>query len=389
MKKIYSLIIVAGIFAACSQPAEDGKSVDDVIAGQNAEEIKTKKEEVLQKYDAVSADLAKLEAALAELDTTKKLPIVTAYTVAMNDFKHYFKIQGDVATKQNIILTPEYQGTLMEIYVSEGDRVSKGQLLAKIDDGGLNQQLAQAEVRAELAKTTYERRKRLWDQKIGSEIQYLQSKTEYETASSMVDQMKSQFEKTSIRAPFSGVIDDVITDEGSVVGPQTPIFRIVNLSDMYVQAAIPESYIGRVVKGSEVKVELPSLGIEKESKVRQVGSFINPGNRTFNIEVPVQNGEGIMKPNLIVNLMINDYSNELALLIPDDIIQENAKGEKYVYVLSEPNAKGESTLSRAEIKTGYAYNDMIEVLEGLEEGQTVVKEGAKSMREGLVVKVKS
>ena len=393
MKKVYSLIIISAVVAAaCSRPAEEGtegaKSVEQVIAEKDIEAIKAKKAEVLSKYEEISADLASLETALSAMDTSKRLPIVTSFKVKNTTFKHYVDIQGDVATRQNLIIYPEFQGSLKEVYVTEGERVSKGQLLAKIDDGGLSKQLAQMEVQKELAKTTFERQKRLWDQKIGSEIQYLQAKTSYEAGLSGIAQMKSQLEKTNVRAPFSGVIDDVITDQGQIVGPQSQLIRIVNLDKMYVKAEVPESYISKIKKGTEVTVEALALGKSQEANVRQVGSFINPANRTFSIEIPVSNKDKDLKPNLIVNLKINDYSNENALLIPNDIIQENARGEKYIYLLKGLKG-GEASLKRAQIKTGYNYNNMVEVLEGLNAGDIIVKEGAKSMREGLTVKVKS
>lgn len=362
-------------------------SVDDAINSDNLETINTKKEEVLEKYDAASADLAKLEEALGKLDTTKKLPIVSSFDITAKQFQHFVEIQGDVTTKQNMVIMAEFPGTLMEVKVREGDKVTKGQILARIDDGGLSQQLAQAKTQRDLAKTTFERTKRLWDQQIGSEIQYLQSKSAFESAENVVSQLGSQLSKTMVTAPFSGVIDDVMADRGQVVGAGSQLIRIINLSEMYVKASVPENYIGKITKGTSVIVGIPTLGTEKASSIRQVGNYINPANRTFTVEVPVSNEDGLMKPNLMVNLKVNDYTNDSAFAIPTDVIQENALGEKYVYIISKTNAKGESTLTRMKIKTGYRNNKMVEVVEGLKEGQTIVKEGAKSMRDGLIVKV--
>lgn len=385
MKKLFSLILISGALISC-EPKEE-ISVNDAIASKDIEIIKKKKTEVLKKYDEASADLAALEAVLSDMDTTKKFPIVSSFNVSESQFHHFIDIQGDVTTKQNLVIMAEYPGTLMEVRVTEGDRVTKGQVLARIDDGGLGQQLAQAKTQRDLAKTTFERTKRLWDQKIGSEIQYLQSKSAYEGAENSVNQLGSQLAKTSVTAPFSGIIDDVMADRGQVVGAGVSLFRIINLSDMYVKASVPESYIGKIQKGTDVVVSIGTLGIEKESKIRQVGNYINPANRTFAVEVPVLNADGLMKPNLIVNLKMNDYTNEKAITIPSDVIQENARGEKFVYLISEPNSKDEYTLSKTKIETGYRYDKMVEVISGLKNGQTIVKEGAKSMRDGLIVKV--
>lgn len=390
MKKIFSLIVLTSVMMSCGEtPMEDGKSIDQVIAEDNLESIKAKKVEVLAEYNKISADLSKLDKAIEVLDTAKRHPIVTSFTLEKGMFKHYVNIQGDVDTRQNVIIRPEVQsGLLKDVYVTEGDKVTKGQLLARIDDGGLSQQLAQLEVQAQLAQTTFDRQKRLWDQKIGSEIQYLQAKAANEGAQKGVEQLKVQLDKSNVRAPFNGVIDDIITDKGQVVGAQSELMRIVNLSDMYVKAEVPENYLTSITKGTAVSVEILSLGKSEEATVRQVGNFINPANRTFSIEVPISNEEKLIKPNLIVNLKLNDYTDAEALLIPDDVIQENAQSEKYVYVLKQRKGD-EAILEKVKIKTGYAYNNMIQVLEGLSEGTVIVKEGAKSMREGLKVKVKS
>lgn len=160
--------------------------------------------------------------------------------------------------------------------------------MAKIDDGGLSQQLAQLQIQVDLAKTTFERQERLWNQKIGSEIQYLQAKSSYEAQASAVNQLQQQLEKTNVRAPFSGTIDDVITDQGSVVAPgQSALFRIVNLDNMYIETDVPERYISDISEGKEVLVEFPILGITLNAKVRQAGNFINPANRTFKAEIAV------------------------------------------------------------------------------------------------------
>jgi RND family efflux transporter MFP subunit len=265
--------------------------------------------------------------------------------------------------------------------------VSKGQLLATIDDGGLSQQLAQLEVQETLAKTTFERQQNLWNQKIGSEIQYLQAKTNYEAQKNAVSQLQSQLAKTNIRAPFSGVIDEVITEQGTVVGAgQTPVIRLVNLDDMYIESDIPESFITNVTIGKEVQVYFPILGDTIYSKVRQVGSYINPSNRAFKIEVAVSNNNGHVKPNLTAKLMINDYTNEKAILIPQSIISENAEGQQYVYV-TEIKDNNEAVAKRCIVETGRTQNDMVEIIDGLKDNDILVNEGARNVKDGQTVKI--
>lgn len=289
MKKIYSIVFTTLVLFSCG--GEKQQSVDDVIATKNIEQIRTKKAELDVKMQEISNKIKKLNTEIEQLDTIKKVPLVTAISVEKEVFKHYLELQGNVKTKQNVLIYPEMAGTLEIVYVKEGQNVTKGQILAKIDDGGMAQQVAQLETTLALAKTTYERQKRLWDQKIGSEIQFLQTKTNFESSQSQLAQLKKQLDKSNIRAPFSGVIDDVIKDQGTVVGPGpgSEVFRIVNLGNMYIEADVPESYITNITPGKTVEIEFPVLGKKLDTEVRQTGNFINPSNRTFNIEIGVPN----------------------------------------------------------------------------------------------------
>ena len=216
----------------------------------------------------------------------------------------------------------------------------------------------------------------------------LQAKSSFEAQQRAVNQLKSQLGKTSVRAPFTGVIDDVITDQGSVVAPgQSQLMRIVNLEDMYIETDVPENYISNVTVNKDVKVEFPILGKSMDAKIRQAGNFINPANRTFKIEVAVPNKDKSIKPNLTARLKINDYTNENAILIPQSIISENAEGEQYIYVIVNKNADNEGEAKRIIIETGRAQGDVIEVVKGLENNAEIIQEGARSVKDGQTVKV--
>ncbi|WP_422106208.1 efflux RND transporter periplasmic adaptor subunit [Winogradskyella sp.] len=387
MKHILSIVLIATLFIACSGE-KNNDSVDSVIAEGDLAKMKSKRDQVLKSYDSIGKILGTLETAISEKDTLKRLPLVTSFKVKDTLFNHFIDIQGDVDTKENIIIYPEYSGTLTHIYVKEGQNVSKGQLLAKIDDGGLANQLAQMKTQYELAKTTFERQERLWNQKIGSEIQYLQAKASMEGLENSVKQMQSQLGKTSIRAPFSGTIDEVITDQGQVVSPgANQLMRLVSLKNMYVKASVPETYLGTIKRGTYVNVAFPSLGQQIDGKVRQVGNFINPNNRTFEIEIAIPNKEQLIKPNLVANLEINDYRKENATVIPDNVVQENALGQKFVYLI--PSLEdSEATVVKTQVNLGLAYDGYVEVLDGITSGDVIVKDGAITMRDGLTVKVK-
>ncbi|WP_299776802.1 efflux RND transporter periplasmic adaptor subunit [uncultured Formosa sp.] len=385
MKHIYTIAALAFLLISCGGKEQ---TVEQVLSEGNLETIRAKRSEIEKKQVAISEQLKLIDEKIAELDDTKKLPLVTTIKATSENFVHFLELQGSVQTKENIVIFSETSGILQNIYVKEGQHVNKGQLLARIDDGGLEQQVAQSEIQLALTKTTFERQKRLWDQKIGSEIQFLQAKSSFEAQEQAVNQLKTQLAKAAITAPFSGVIDDIITEQGSVVSPgQSQLMRIVNLKNMYIETEVPENYIKSVVEGKEVKVEFPILGTSVNTKIRQASNFINPANRTFKVEVAVPNKEENIKPNLTAKLKINDYTSEKALLIPLSIISENANGEQYIYVISNRNDKGEATVNRAIIKTGKSQNDVIEVLSGIEDGTEIIKEGARSVREGQTVKV--
>ena len=386
MKHIFSLLIITLVLASCG--GEKKKSLEDIIAENDLTSIRAKRGEVVASQQEIAEQLRLLDAKIATLDTVKRIPLITTFTAKEEVFNHYLELQGNVQTKQNIVIFPEMGGTLERVYVKEGQRVKKGQILATIDDGGLGQQVAQLQIQADLAKTTFERQERLWNQKIGSEIQYLQAKSTYEGQQKAVNQLQSQLAKTSVKAPFSGVIDDVITEQGSVVAPgQSQLMRIVNLNNMYIETDVPENYLTDVTKDKMVQVEFPVLGKILDAKIRQAGNFINPANRTFKVEIAVPNTNNDIKPNLTAKLKINDYTNDKAVLIPQSIISENENGDQYIYLIKDKNGNDEATALRVIIKTGKTQGDVIEVLEGVSNGSEIIQEGARSVKDGQTVKV--
>lgn len=386
MKKIIYALAAILVLIACGSSSE--QSIDTLIAEGDLESLRAEKTRISGKQKELESNIRLLDSVIAVKSGEENLPLVTTLVATPKKFDHFLELQGNVQTKQNVLIYPEMSGTLQKVYVEEGDKVRKGQLLATIDDGGVGSQLAQLQTQAALAQTTFERQKRLWDQKIGSEIQYLQAKSNYEAAESAVNQAKSQLGKSSIRAPFTGIIDDVIKEQGTVVAPGvgSEVFRIINLSDMYVEVDVPENYLSGVQEGKEAKVYFPVLQDTVTSTIRQTGNFINPGNRAFRVEISVPNKDGHIKPNLTAKVSLNDYTNESAILIPQGIISENAEGEQYIYVAEKIN-EDKATVNRRIIETGLAQGRMVEVLSGVEQGELLIQEGARSIKEGQNVKI--
>ena len=387
MKNIYLLIIITVFLNSCSNKKEP--SLEEVLATNDVELLKSRKSEIDAKLEELTLDLNQLNNKLSVLNKDRNTPLITTIRTSEQKFNHFIELQGNVKTKQNVLVYPEMPGILNKVYVKEGQKVKKDQILATIDDGGLSQQLLLLKSNEQLAKTTFERQKRLWDQKIGSEIQYLQAKTSYDSQKNATKQLKKQLGKFTIRAPFSGIIDDVFKEKGTVVapGPGAELFRIINLSNMYIETDVPESYISSIKKNKMVEVNFPILGRSYDTSIRQVGNFINPSNRTFRIEVGIPNLEGEIKPNLTAKLRLNDYSNSNAILIPQSIISENAKGQQFIYVVKDNKEKNQVYAERLVIETGKTNGDFIEVTKNLDANVEVILEGARSVNNGQVVKV--
>lgn len=372
MKNIF-LITSSLLLMACG-----GKSTDDLIAEKNITELNKRKAEL-------QSELTKIESALGNGKKANEEALVSILQLKDTIFNHCIEIQGNVETKENIAVQPEFGGTLTGLYVKNGQRVSKGQILARIDDAGLSQQLAQIETQYALAKTTYERQKNLWDQKIGSEIQYLQARTQMLSAQKAVAQMKAQIAKTVVRAPFNGTIEAVQVERGQVVAPGTNpngLMRIVNVSNMYVTTEVPENHIAKVKVGSEVDVFITSLNKSYKGKIRQVSNAINPQNRSFAIEVAVPNPDNLLRPNQVAKLKIIDYVKQNAIAVPSNVIMEDAQGKNYVYVVENPS-ENNGIAKKVMVEKGESYNNFTEIHKGLKAGDIVVSEGANTVSDKM------
>ena len=387
MTRITYILSFFILFSAC---AEKEKSIQDLKAEKNLEALRAKRAEVVQQQHAINETLKEVDDAIRLVDNNEKFSLVTAFEVVPQNFDHFLEVQGDVATKQNVVLYPEFPGLLKTLHVGVGASVRQGDLLATIDDNGLGQQLAQLKVQERLAQTTFDRQKRLWAEKIGSEMQFLQAKAQYESQTNLVAQVEAQLAKTQIRAPFSGTIDAVFAEAGTVVSAgMSGVFRLVNLDHMYLQAEVPDRYIKEVTKGKKVSIYFPVLGNEYETSVREVSRFINPDNRTFKIEIDLPNADQQIKPNLTGKVKINDYSNPEALLIPQGILSENAQGQQYVYVAKMDEERALTIAERHIVTTGKTQGDNVEILTGISSGDLIIEEGARSVKDQQAVTILS
>jgi RND family efflux transporter MFP subunit len=385
MNKLYISILTLIIISCNSSRNSD---IDTLIENGNLEELKKRKKEYVDVMNSMQVELNEINNGISFLDENEKLTLVSSFEIKERIFNSYIEAQANLKTRKNVLILPEFQGTLEQIFVSEGQKVKKGQLLAEINDSGLKEQVDQLIIQANFAKENFERTERLWNNNIGSEIQYLKSKTDFESSQKMVEQMKDRLSKTKIYAPFEGEIDEIISNQGSNLIPGiSQILRLVNLDKIYAEASVSEKYIAYIDKGTNAIVQVPLLGKEIVSEIIQTGNFINPSNRTFRVEVPVENIDNKIKQNLDAKIKINIYSKKDAVVIPLRIVREDASGRNFVYVMSEDVKEGVYFTAKTFISLGNKNNTDIEVTEGLKIGDMLVLEGASIVEDSQRVKI--
>lgn len=370
---------------ACEQPTKTApiESLDEM----NIEALQNKKADYSAQLNTLTQNLNEINAAIEAKSGNEKRILVSAFTANPQRFDHAIELQANINTRKNVELYPELGGRLKEIKVQEGQKVKKGTLLALFDDSGMQDQVEQLELQMELAKTGFERTKRLWEQKIGSEMMFLEAQTRYKALVKQVSQMNDQLAKSKVYAPFDGIVDEIIAKIGATLTPgMSPIMRIVNLEEMYIEADVPESYLSLIKIGSKAKVFIPVLNLGQDTEIRQTGNFIKESNRTFRIEAPLKNPEGIIKPNLNAKISVIDYSNETAIIIPQRVIRENAEGNPYVFVLTQPEQDNTYVAEQRFISLGKTKEEWIEVVNGISSGDFVVDDGASTLSPNQKVK---
>ena len=381
MKNIFTLFLVITLISC-----EDNSTLQSVLESNDVEKIKLKRKEIATSQQDFFNKLQIIDNKLDELNTNPQLPIVEVLKINSVEFDHYIQVQGSVKSDELINIFPEFSGIIKNIYVKSGDIVKKGQRLIKIDDGGLKEQLSQLEIGFELTKTTFERQKRLWDQNIGSEIKFLESKTMYESQKQGIKQLKKQIKKTLIEAPFSGTIDNVLAKKGEVVYPgRSNLMMLLNLDNLYIESNVPEKYIASIKSGNKALVHFPLLDKTISTTVRQSGNYINPINRTFKIELNIEKNNLNIKPNLNSKVNINDYSNKEALLINQNFISIDSNNKEYVYKTYNKNNK--TYVSKTTIVTGKNDGVNVEVLSGLKPGDKIVSEGIRKLVDNAQVQI--
>jgi len=370
MKKLIFFLSIV-IFTGCS---DSGNGTD-----KKAELEKLKKEQAELKIR-----INKLEAEIAANDTGEvKSKLVAITDIAPQPFSHFIEVQAKVEGDEDVLLSPETAGTVTSINVKAGDKVNRGQTLAVIDDKLIKQSIVELQSQLDLAVQLFTRQKNLWDQNIGTEVQYLQAKTNKESLESRMGTLKEQLSMTRIKSPINGTVDNVDIKIGQTVAPGFPAIRVVNLSSLKVVGEIAESFISYVKKGNDVVLFFPDQNKEVKSKIDYSGSRIDPLNRTFNVEVHLPDKNQDFHPNMVVVMKIVDYSNKEAFVLPINAIQKSTDGE-FVYAAIQEGNK--LIAKRKIVQSGVNYNGLTEIKSGLETGDKIITNGLLNVIEGDVIK---
>lgn len=414
MKKI---LFPLAIFLAVASCGKKENKVDEELAtlikNKDVKGIQAYKERQKFRLDSINNVMSQIDQNLLEMGVSPLASgVVSVLKMEQTSFVHSVDIQGNVTTDQDVMVQPQFSG-MLTLFVKEGQNVKRGQVIGRVSDGGLNDQYQQARIQvttvqaqlqqvksaANLAKITFEKQSALWRQKIGSEFQYLQAKSNYESAQKQVaaaqsqvsatqkaaDAVKTSLARTAITAPFSGVVDEVVTQSGQVVSPGTNIVKLISLGQMKITADVPENYLSKVRVGTPVKVIIPTLNETISSNIKLVGNYINPDNRTFRIEIPVSGKSGV-KPNLLAQVKIQDYINPDALQIPSQYIYED--GARKTYVVTATKVQGNDAIAkRVYVQQGEQSENAAEITTGLQVGDLVITDGSKNLTDGQKVKI--
>ena len=384
MKK---LIITLSLILLLSCNSSRNSSINDLINKGDLETLKKKKKEYVDLMNDLRLDLNEINNGIMLLDENEQIQVISKFNVIEKEFITYVELQANLKSRKNVVILSEFQGALKNFFVREGQLVKKGELLAEINDSGLKEQLDQMLIQANYTKDNFDRIKRLWEKNIGSEMQFLKAKSDFETNNKMVEQIRDQLSKTKIYAPFDGEIDEIISNLGSNLVPGSSILRVVNLDIIYAEAQVPEKYVSSIELGTEALVSIPLLNKEVTSKIVQSGNFINPNNRTFRVEAPVENKDKRIKQNLNARIKIKNYSNIKALVVPLRVIREDASGRPFIYKLVETDKKDVLLTVKIFVETGANNDEEIEITKGLSIGDIIVLEGANNVEDNQRVRV--
>lgn len=381
LKTLSYLLSFTLLLAACGG-GEDPNAIPEDLAAKKAF-VKNKKMEVreLEKLIAqAESEIEKIEPAKEKKRTT-----VTTVPVQKEDFKTFVELQGAVQADETVNASSEVGGRITQMNIQEGQNLQKGQLIATVDLEQIDKQEAELQTQLDLAVEVFERQKRLWDQNIGSEIQYLQAKNNKERLEKGLETLRFQKTKANVYAPISGVAEMVFLEAGELAAPGAPIVQILNTRKVKVVVDLPETYLTKVKRGQQVEVNFPAINQSQTARISMIGRQIDAANRTFPVEIDLNNRSGLLKPNLLVEMRINDETIKNAISVPAELVQQEVSGKSFVYVQSDspdgPVAK------KVYVETGVSYDNRIVITSGLTGDEILIDQGARSIADNQLIQV--
>ncbi|WP_236978461.1 efflux RND transporter periplasmic adaptor subunit [Membranihabitans maritimus] len=387
MMKYLNFIALVVFFLSCQPNANEESGTSD-INSMDVAQLKALLNEKKSQVQGMEAEIDSINKRLEDLGQsmgTRKEVQVTVLPIKNETFKHYISIQGSLQADDVIAINSEVNGRVVEFNIEEGDYIKQGDLVAVLDMESLNKQMAEIEKSYELAKDVFERQKRLWDQEIGSEVQYLQAKNEKERLEKSIETLEYQKSQGNVYAPVSGIVDEIYVHLGEIASPGAPIANILDVRRLIAKADVPENYLGSVQTGDVVDVYYPSLDFESSGRVVLIGNKIDAANRTFKVEVVVPRSNKNLKPNLLTEIKINDKTEEDVVVIPINVIQQEINGKEYVMIAdttaSPPVAR------KAYIERGDSSSDEVVVESGLTPGMKMIHIGSRTVGNGDPIKI--
>jgi RND family efflux transporter MFP subunit len=376
IRKIFFVALIA-LVVSC-QPANDKESIRKQISDYKLQ------------IDELNRKVEELEKQLNDDPSVSDQGVKVAVEVnqlAYVPFSHFIEVGGVVEAVSEAFVSPEVGGQIIKFYVNEGDRVSKGQLLVQLNSDITQSQINDVQNSLDYARVVYEKQKRLWDQKIGSEMQYLNAKNNVESLENKLNTLNAQLDMSQVKSPVHGIVDEIYRKEGELGMPGMHMMRIVNLDQVYVNADVSESYLSSVNEGEKVDVTFPAYpGMKLEVPIHRKGNVINPNNRTFTVQLKMANPDKMLKPNILSKIFIKDFTTDTALVVPSVLVKQDLKGN-YVYVVDENG--GNPMARKAYVQTGRSYDNKTMVTGGVAPGQKVIVTGYNQVSDGTAVQILS
>lgn len=375
MKKLLIIFGIATLISCGQQPEEQEKR-------KQVAQYKKEKNELDEKIQKLNNELGEISESGSD---AYRVPVFVE-EMQPDTFRHFINANGSVEAVDEAFISPETNGQIKKIYVEEGDRVKKGQALIHLKTRVLESNIKEVKTNLELARKTYEKQKRLWEDSVGSEMEYLQAKNKKESLESKLESLKAQLDMSSIEAPFNGIVEEITQKTGELASPGQPILHLVNLKKLKIQADLSEKYLQHINTGDQIRINFPALeNYSKTAAISRKGSIVDEESRTFTIEARFSNRNEKIRPNQIAIINVNDFTKQEAIVIPSQIIKQDRKGD-YIYITKEKN--GKTTASKTYVETGRSYNNQTLINEGIEAGQKVITAGYTEVSEGSEVNIK-